>query len=88
MGTLTGRLVASKKSVIRFRWMITVWIGRTSRWDEEMSEEEGVDFWELTFDEEDEEEEEEEMEECEVREERMGRRRNSNILRQILLPHH
>ena len=87
MGTLTGRLVASKKSVIRFRWMITVWIGRTSRWDEEMSEEEGVDFWELTFDEE-EEEEEEEMEEWEVREERMGRRRNSNILRQIRLLHH
>ena len=52
-----------------------------------MSEEEGVDFWELTFDE-DEEEEEEEMEEWEVREERIGRRRNSNILRQILLPHH
>ena len=84
---MTGRLVASKKSVIRFRWMITVWIGRTSRWDEEMSEEEGVDFWEPTFDE-DEEEEEEEMEEWEVREEKMGRRRNSNILRQLLLLHH
>ena len=59
MGTLTGRLVASKKSVIRFRWMITVWIGRTSRWEDEMREEEGVDFWEeLTFEEEEEEEEE------------------------------
>ena len=87
IGTLTGKLVASKKSVIRFRWMITVWIGRTSRWDEEMreEEEEGVE-WEMTFDEEEEEEEEEEMEE--VREEKIGRRRNSNILRQLLILHH
>ena len=38
MGTLTGKLVASKKSVIRFLWMISVWIGRTS-WTEEETEE-------------------------------------------------
>ena len=84
---MTGRLVASKKSVIRFRWMITVWIGRTSRWDEEMSEEEGVEC-ELTFEADEEEEEEEEMEEWEVREEKRGRRRNSNILQQLLLLYH
>ena len=35
---MTGRLVASKKSVIRFLWMISVWMGRTS-WTEEEREE-------------------------------------------------
>ena len=35
---MTGRLVASKKSVIRFLWMISAWQGRTS-WTEEETEE-------------------------------------------------
>ena len=85
MGTLTGKLVASKKSVIKFLWMITVWIGRTSRWEEEISEEDEVDD-ELPFDEE--EEDEEDMEVRDVREVKRGRRRNSNILHQLpSLPH-
>ena len=85
MGTLTGKLVASKKSVIKFLWMITVWIGRTSRWEEEMREEDEVDD-ELPFDEE--EEDEEDMEVRDVREVKRGRRRNSNILHQLPSPHH
>ena len=85
MGTLTGKLVASKKSVIKFLWMITVWIGRTSRWEEEISEEDEVDD-ELPFDEE--EEDEEDMEVRDVREVKRGRRRNSNILHQLPSPHH
>ena len=35
MGTLTGRLVASRKSVIRLRWMISMWMGRRERWEED-----------------------------------------------------
>ena len=85
MGTLTGKLVASKKSVIKFLWMITVWIGRTSRWEEEMREEDEVDD-ELPFDEE--EEDEEDMEVRDVREVKRGRRRNSNILHQLPSLHH
>ena len=87
MGTLTGKLVASKKSVIKFLWMITVWIGRTSRWEEEMREEDEVDD-ELPFDEDEEEEDEEDMEVRDVREVKRGRRRNSNILHQLPSPHH
>ena len=63
---------------MRFRWMITVWIGRTSRWEEEISEEEEGMEDEMVLDEDD--EEDEEMEEWEVREVKRGRRRNSNIL--------
>ena len=58
--------------------MITVWIGRTSRWEEEISEEEEGMEDEMVLDEED--EEDDEMEEWEVREVKRGRRRNSNIL--------
>ena len=35
---MTGKLVASKKSVIRFLWMISAWQGRTSCTDEETEE--------------------------------------------------
>lgn len=71
---MTGRLVASKKSVIRFLWMISVWMGRTS-WTEEEREERR---------EEREEAGQEMEEEVEVGEEvgegrRSGRSRNSNI---------
>ena len=34
-GTLTGKLVASRKSVTRFLQMILGWQGRTSLWEEE-----------------------------------------------------
>ena len=72
---MTGRLVASKKSVIRFLWMISVWMGRTS-WTEEEREERR---------EEREEAGQEMEEEVEVGEESLGegrssgRSRNSNI---------
>ena len=73
---MTGRLVASKKSVIRFLWMISVWMGRTS-WTEEETEERR---------EEREEAGQEMEEEVEVGEEgrRSGRSRNSNIFQLLI----
>ena len=65
MGTLTGRLVASRKSVIRLRWMISMWMGRRERWEEDR-EARRVSGLEV----------EEEVEDWE---EKRGRRRNSNM---------
>ena len=82
MGTLTGRLVASRKSVIRLRWMISGCTGRTSTVEEEREErrEEEEEELEGQLRGEEGEEEHEDEGECVRREgRRSGRRRNSNM---------
>ena len=81
MGTLTGRLVASRKSVIRLRWMIWGCTGRTSRTEEESTEGkrtlEHGELRELLLEEVEVEVEEEKEQEVEGR--RKGRRRKSSM---------
>ena len=84
---MTGRLVASRKSVTRFLWIISVWMGRRVRCDEESEqrrEEEGEQLCEDEGDSGEESVELGELERVESGQERRGvgekgRRRISNI---------